>query len=323
MSQENPITNPEEPDGETPQEDAVNSSEGATAPQDAAEGQPAEAAPKKKPHTKAIVITVCIIAVAAIAAGAYWYVNVKVPHDDAVDTYNTAVSGLEERNAELDSAISDLQAVIDSGETPLDEDLLDEASGVIGEAQGAREEAPEQPDSTDEILAAAESIDAMGDYSEELSDLAAAQTELEDSIAQFQLVDNPTEQYVIECIDGLPNITGYEAATEDNDPNGNLNKQGGYTAAVFFSSDLVDQDSVYGDGILGKGTDGGGCIEVYTTVEDAESRDEYLGAFDGSVFSSGSHTVVGTVVVRTSDELTASEQQEMTDNIIASLTSLD
>lgn len=49
----------------------------------------------------------------------------------------------------------------------------------------------------------------------------------------------------------------------------------------------------------------------------------HLGAFDGGAFSSGSHTVVGTVVVRTSDELTASEQQEMTDNIIASLTSLD
>jgi hypothetical protein len=37
------------------------------------------------------------------------------------------------------------------------------------------------------------------------------------------------------------------------------------------------------------------------------------------MFSSGSHSVVGTVVIRTSDKLTASQQKEMEKNIYNSL----
>lgn len=39
------------------------------------------------------------------------------------------------------------------------------------------------------------------------------------------------------------------------------------------------------------------------------NRDKFLASFDGSVLASGSHTVVGTILVRTSDELTASQQK--------------
>ena len=78
-----------------------------------------------------------------------------------------------------------------------------------------------------------------------------------------------------------------------------MDKAGGYTAQVFFSSDLVNQSEVYGTTIIEKGTAAGGSIEVYSNVEDANSRNEYLAAFDGGFFASGSHTVIGTVVVRT------------------------
>ena len=71
-----------------------------------------------------------------------------------------------------------------------------------------------------------------------------------------------------------------------------------------------------------KGTDAGGSIEVYANVEDATTRNEYLASFDGGIFASGSHTVVGTVLVRTSDELTASQQQTLEANIIAALTEI-
>ena len=70
------------------------------------------------------------------------------------------------------------------------------------------------------------------------------------------------------------------------------------------------------------GADGGGAVEVYANVDDAQERDAYLGAFDGGLLSSGSHVVVGTCVVRTSDLLTASQQQTMQDAIIVSLTRL-
>lgn len=52
-----------------------------------------------------------------------------------------------------------------------------------------------------------------------------------------------------------------------------LHKAGGYTSAIFFTSDLVDTAANYiedGDSIE-KGTDGGGCIEVFETEEDAQN----------------------------------------------------
>ena len=129
----------------------------------------------------------------------------------------------------------------------------------------------------------------------------------------------PTEAYVIKCLEKVPNVTGISAVTEDNDPNGNLNKAGGYTAQVYFSSDLVNQASVRGNSIIDKGTDCGGSIEIYTSPEDAEKRNTYLASFDGTIFVSGSHSVIGTVVVRISNELKASQQKEMEANIIAAL----
>ena len=90
-----------------------------------------------------------------------------------------------------------------------------------------------------------------------------------------------------------------------------------------FTCDWVNQANVIGNTIIDKGTDGGGAIEVYANVEDAESRDSYLAGFDGGVLASGSHTVVGTCVVRTSDELAASKQKELEAAVIGALTKLE
>ena len=137
------------------------------------------------------------------------------------------------------------------------------------------------------------------------------------------MVNAPSEAYIISCLKNVSNVVDVSAVSEENDPNGNLNKAGGYTAQVYFTSDLINQNSVYGSSIIEKGTDCGGSIEVYATVEDAEKRNAYLGGFDGSLFASGSHTVLGTVIVRTSDELTASQQKEMEANIISALIGFD
>lgn len=281
----------------------------------------------KKPSSK-LILLIAVLSVAVIGGGVYWYVNVKVPYDAAVTKYSQAVSGLEDRNAELDQAISDLQKIAKGEDKPLDDSTVTVASETVGQAQGAKEEAPEMPDGTDEINAAAEKVDKMGDYSKQLAALVSAKENLENSIKQLKQVTNPSEQFVIQRITGLPNITGVEAATETNDPNGKLNKQGGYTAAVYFSSDLVDHSKLYNDGeytgIVGDGTDGGGCIEVYANTQDAKKRDTYLGAFDGQGFlDSGSHTVVGTCIVRTSTHLTASQQQAVTSSIRNALTRLE
>lgn len=83
----------------------------------------------------------------------------------------------------------------------------------------------------------------------------------------------------------------------------------------------IDLDkAVYGNSVIEQGTEGGGGIEVYATAEDAEKRREYLEIFDGGLFVSGSHTVIGTVLIRTSNELTATQQKEMETKIIEALT---
>lgn len=288
------------------------------------EENPVQTPKKKRPV--ALIIVIAAIVVAAIGAGAFWYFNIQVPHQNAVEAYDSAVEGLTGRNAELDAAITDLQNLMNSGEAPLDATLSDASSAAIGQAQGAKQEAPAMPEQTDEINTIASEIDSMGQYTEELNALKEAQTALQNSIDQMKLVTNPTEQFVIERLTGLPNITGMEAVTEATDPNGQLNKDGGYTATVYFSSDLVDSSRVYGDpnysGIIGAGCDGGGAIEVYANAEDAQKRETYLAAFDGSLFSSGSHTVAGTCVVRTSNLLTASQQDVLEQSIVESLTKL-
>ena len=138
-----------------------------------------------------------------------------------------------------------------------------------------------------------------------------------------KLVDNPTKEYVVQCLEKVPGILEIEAVTEDTDPMKNLNKPGWYTAHIYFSYQLVNQEDVYGDDLIDKGTDAGGSVEVYKTKSDANKRNAYLSAFDGGIFCSGSHKVVGTCVVRTSNELTVSQQQALESNIIFALQGKD
>ena len=154
------------------------------------------------------------------------------------------------------------------------------------------------------------------DYSSHITNITEKKAALEDSIQQMKQITNPTGDFVIQRLQGIDGISACQAVTEDHDPNGNLNKQGGYTAAIYFSSPWINQDEVYGNDIVEKGTDGGGCVEVYASVEDAESRNTYLSAFDGTGFlNPGSHEVLGTTVIRTSATLTATQQNTLTQAI--------
>lgn len=290
------------------------------------EGKESERASKRRKPSARSLIAAAVAAIALVTLGMWWYVNIQIPHAEAARVFEAAADGLEQRNAEFDEAISNLQDLMGSDESPLDSTTLDAASAAIGAAQAARQDVPEMPAGTDDIRAAAEDIDGMGDYSAELEALGVAQANLRQSIDQLKQVTAPSEQFVLERLSGLPNITGAEAVTEQNDPNGNLHKDGGYTAAIYFSSDLVDSSQLYAQpgytGIPATGTDAGGCVEVYATAKDAEERNDYLASFDGTILNSGSHAVVGTCVIRTSYLLTASEQDATEQSIIDSLTRL-
>ena len=58
----------------------------------------------------------------------------------------------------------------------------------------------------------------------------------------------------------IDTISDVQSATEDNDPNQGLNKQGSYTAAVYFADNEVINPVPVAD-LVAKGTDAGGCVE--------------------------------------------------------------
>lgn len=241
---------------------------------------------------------------------------------EALHSFASAIESLTAQNDELDAAASAAETLIHSGETALDESLRIDATNAMSNTKSVKVDVMDCPATVEEIQAAAQTM-ASADYTEVLNELVAKTAALNLSIKQFALVDNPSESYVISCLQKVPGVTGIEAATEDNDPNGKLGKAGGYTAAVFFSHENVNQADVLGDTIIDKGTEAGGQIEVYATVDDAERRNDYLTTFDGSFLNVGSHCVLGTCVLRTSDKMTASKQKQLEADMIEALTNVD
>lgn len=237
----------------------------------------------------------------------------------AIREFEQAKEQLEKLNMKLDSQIDNAYALVQDEAMALDEMFRTALETAISEAKAEKVEVEVFPVELEEINKKTEQYRSV-DYSVVLEKLDMAYANLDKSIRQFALVNVPAESYIIQCLGKVENVIDISAVTEDNDPNGNLNKAGGYTAQVFFSSDLIIQGSVYGTTVIDKGTDCGGSIEVYETVEDAKKREEYLAGFDGGLFASGSHEVVGTCLIRTSNELTASQQKKMEADIIEILT---
>ena len=133
---------------------------------------------------------------------------------------------------------------------------------------------------------------------------------LTENIRILEQITAPSEAWVAERLQNVDDILEIQAVTPDNDPNGLLNKEdGGYTACIYFTSTGINVD---GDSPVSKGTDGGGAIEVYGTLEDAEARCEYLHGFDNTILYTGSYAIVGTMVIRISYIYTTEEQYEMT-----------
>ena len=142
------------------------------------------------------------------------------------------------------------------------------------------------------------------------------------SYAVQKQITYPTQEFVVEKLGNVENVSVIACVTEDNDPNGYLGTEGGYTAQIFFSSPLLKTETISENELLEIGTDAGGSIEIYATVEDAEARNEYLASFDGSEYDTGKHIVLGTMVVRVSTNLTTTKQDSFSDELIEALIKL-
>ena len=265
---------------------------------------------------KLVALCVALLASVALLAGCESD-EVK----SAKENLNTEIERVESQMADLQSEIETAEALAQTEDAPLDETVIPSLESAISQAKTIEFTAPGTPSGLDEINAEIDNLKAI-DYTADIQTLKDAEQVVNDSIAQMKQVTNPSEAFVIERLQGIEGIGDISAVTEDNDPNGQLGKSGGYTATVYFTSPLVDQSDVIGSTVIEKGTEGGGAIEVYANVDDANKRKDYLSAFDGGILSSGSHEVVGTVLVRTSDKLTASQQKELEAAIIEALTRL-
>lgn len=242
----------------------------------------------------------------------------------AIAAYDSECARISSEQAILEQTIADSQVLIDSKERPYDEKTIHALETAIADARASIVEIPERKGNAEKINMLVNDTMKKISYVKTNETLTAVKTNLENSIKIMKQVTNPSEAFIIERIKDIDTVTGYAGVTEDNDPNGMLNKPGGYTATVYFaSSQIKEKDRMWLDGtIIENGTDGGGSIEVYTNEEDAQRRCEYLSQFDGTVTASGTHTIVGTVLVRISDQLTASQQKELETKIIQNLTEL-
>ncbi len=279
--------------------------------------------PKKTGRVKYFVGVGVLALVAVIACV---YVFVVAPHNRAVKAFEVAAAQVQEKNSALQAEIDVAQRSLDRGDKPLDVATQDALTVAVADAGLALRAIPEMPSSTSDIEAATEALNEPLDYSATSKTLADASQAFDKSVRQLGQVTAPSQDFVVSRLGKVPGVSDMEPVTEANDPNRRLNKAGGYTAAVYFHFGGVDGIEEVNSALpsIEIGTDGGGCIEVYRTVEDANKRNDYLASFDGQgVFDTGSHKVLGTVIVRTSHFLTASQQNALTDEIEAILTELD
>lgn len=280
-----------------------------------------------KKKTKLIIVAVVVV-IAVIVGSLGAYFGYFKPHKEAVEAYNVVVSDIQEKNDQLDGEIKKLQELVDNEDKPLDETTIDTAKEALKNAGASKIVIGEMPKATKDILSRTKELSTPVDYSDELTSLSTAYTNLENSKKQYKQVVNPSEEFVMQRILTVDDVADARAVTEDQDPNGNLHKAGGYTSTIYFESKTVNQSDVYVSGeyadvLIDKGTDAGGAIEVYENVEDAEKRRDYLATFDGTIFANGTHTVIGTVLVRTSNKLTATQQKELEQKVIDALTRLE
>ena len=274
-------------------------------------------------------------------------------YNEGVKAYNAVIDDIEQANKELQDLIDSAQALLDDGDIPYEESTINDLKNALSDAESKKVDIPTQYEEV-EIMTVSENakkkelkkkveeankakdelssktipdLPEIPDYSLYVNAIKKAQENYEKSVEIMNQITAPSDDFVMKRLEKIETITDMAGVTEDNDPNGQLNKQGGYIGCIYFSDSQVDKSELYygdGDSVIDIGTDGGGAVEIFPTIEDAETRDLYLSGFDGMGFmNSGSHYVEGTCVIRTSRFLTATQQKELTEEIRQVLIEMD
>ena len=148
-------------------------------------------------------------------------------------------------------------------------------------------------------------------------------TNLKDAMLIMDQITCPSENWVVDRLKKVNQITDMQAVDKNNNPDGLLGKKGGYKACVYFAIDTFDSSDIPGKDIVAKGVDVGGSVEVYETLEDAKARCDYLAQFEDTILYSGSYALVGTMVIRTTYILSSDKQNELTNEIVKAFTAME
>lgn len=135
-----------------------------------------------------------------------------------------------------------------------------------------------------------------------------------ESLQNPENFNNITEDDVIDILRNVPGVIDVAAVNSSNDPNGLLKKDDGYISEVYFSVEGLDLPAIQDMEIIKGGIHLGGCIELFRNEQDAEKRVQYLDKW--GFLGSGGHGHIGNTVIRTTDVLTPTKQQELADRIV-------
>ena len=281
------------------------------------------------------------------------YNEAATAYNKNAQSYNEVVSQMLDENDKLSAAIAAAQQIAESGEIPFDSESLTSLIEKLEDAtQVLTDEHKKLPTydlvtmpsdlQSEEYEAFCETmtvqieeiaaqqipdIPEIPDYSNLIGELETASNIYLSSVQSMKQVTTPEEDFVIDRLKRIDHIVGLAAVTKDHDPNKLLGTEGGYISCLYFSDSRVDKTELNipagKNNVIDIGTVGGGSIEVFSSVEDAVSRNEYLSSFDETTLNPGAHTVVGTLVIRVSSKLTVEQQEEMTNLIISVLTSIE
>ena len=267
---------------------------------DALDGRPPR---RRRRHVRLRLFLVLILVAASLVALARLYVIpcVIVPAKDATERYNEAVGSFNTHVPGYNEIAKSL--------------AVDNLRGFVTEAQELATQGTDYISICKSILGgnSADKIDADAITVRHMGEKLAKDEQV------LRSITNPTGAWVSEKLRGAKEIDQVKAVTDDNDPNGMLGKEGGYSSCTYFTTRIFDSGAVKGSDPVEKGTDGGGSVEVYPTLEAARARCEYLSGFDGSILYSGSYALVGTMVVRTSCLLSDEAQYVLTNSIVESM----
>ena len=141
---------------------------------------------------------------------------------------------------------------------------------------------------------------------------------LDSNIIVVERITNPNVNSVYNKLKNVKRIENIEVVNEEQKKSELFNYEGMFKDCIYFAVKSINS-KVQGVSSVENGTDGGGCVEIYETVEKAHERFDYLMGFDNTIYYSGQFITVGTMIVRTSYLLSDEENDELVNEIIEAL----